>query len=100
MRVIDLALKDLLQIVRDWKTALFLVAMPIVFTLFFGFVLGDAFGEEDPRLPVGYVDHDHHHPHAALRGVDPQEAIPNGLNARPRAGSWKKCANSETSRPA
>jgi ABC-2 type transport system permease protein len=58
MRVLDLALKDLLQIVRDWKTALFGVAMPIVFTLFFGFILGDAFTEEDPRLPVGYVDQD------------------------------------------
>jgi len=59
MRVIDLALRDLLQIVRDWKTALFAVVVPIVFTLFFGFVLGGAFvGEDDPRLPVGYVDHD------------------------------------------
>jgi len=58
MRVIDLALKDLQQIVRDWKTALFLLAMPIVFTLFFGFVLGDAFTEDDPRLPVGYISHD------------------------------------------
>ena len=58
MRVIDLALKDLLQIVRDWKTALFAVVVPIVFTLFFGFVLGGAFGEDDPRLPVGYIDHD------------------------------------------
>ena len=58
MRVLDLALKDLLQIVRDWKTALFGVGMPIVFTLFFGFVLGGAFAEEDPRLPVGYINHD------------------------------------------
>jgi len=58
MRVIDLALKDLLQIVRDWKTALFMVVMPIVFTLFFGFVSGGTGAEDDPRLPVGFVDHD------------------------------------------
>ncbi len=58
MRVIDLALKDLLQIVRDWKTALFMVVMPIVFTLFFGFVFGSTGEEDDPRLPVGFVDHD------------------------------------------
>jgi ABC-type Na+ efflux pump permease subunit len=58
VRVIDLALKDLLQIVRDWKTALFMVVMPIVFTLFFGFVFGSTGEEDDPRLPVGFVDHD------------------------------------------
>jgi ABC-2 type transport system permease protein len=58
MRVIDLALKDLLQIVRDWKSAFFLVVMPILFTLFFGFIFGSTGGERDPRLPVGFVDHD------------------------------------------
>lgn len=57
MRVIDLALKDLLQIVRDWKSALFLVVMPILFTLFFGLMFGSSV-EGDPRLPVGFVDHD------------------------------------------
>ncbi len=57
MRVIDLALKDLLQVVRDWKSALFLVVMPILFTLFFGFILGSG-AAGDPRLPVGFVNHD------------------------------------------
>lgn len=57
MRVIDLALKDLLQVVRDWKAALFLVAMPILFTAFFGFIFGSG-GGGDPRLPVGLVDRD------------------------------------------
>jgi ABC transporter DrrB family efflux protein len=56
MRVLDLAIKDLYQIVRDWKAALFLLAMPIAFTLLFGFVFSA--GEEDPRLPVGVLDHD------------------------------------------
>jgi ABC-type Na+ efflux pump permease subunit len=58
MRVIDLALKDLLQIVRDWKSALFLLVMPILFTLFFGFIFGSSGAGDDPRLPVGFVDHD------------------------------------------
>ena len=58
MRVIDLALKDLLQVVRDWKSALFLVIMPIAFTFFFGLIYGGIGGENDPRLPVGLVNHD------------------------------------------
>lgn len=59
MRAIDLALKDLLQLVRDWKSAVFLVAMPIVFTLLFGFAFGGfGGGEADPRLPVGLLDQD------------------------------------------
>jgi ABC-2 type transport system permease protein len=58
MRVIDLALKDLLQVVRDWKSALFLVIMPIIFTFFFGLIYGGIGGEDDPRLPVGFVNHD------------------------------------------
>lgn len=58
MRVIDLALKDLLQVVRDWKSALFLVIMPIIFTFFFGLLYGSIGGEDDPRLPVGFVNHD------------------------------------------
>ena len=56
MRVLDLALKDLSQIVRDRKSAIFLVVMPIVFTLFFGFAFGST--DETPRLPVGWVNHD------------------------------------------
>jgi len=57
VRIIDLALKDLLQIVRDWQSALFLVVMPILFTLFFGLLSGSG-AAGDPRLPVGFVDHD------------------------------------------
>jgi ABC-2 type transport system permease protein len=59
MRVIDLALKDLLQIVRDKQSTFFLVLMPLAFTFFFGLMFsggGDDGG--DPRLPVGVVDHD------------------------------------------
>lgn len=60
MRIIDLALKDLLQIVRDWRAAVFLVVMPVAFTLMFGFAFG-GFGDgesADSRLPVGLVDQD------------------------------------------
>ena len=58
MRVIDLALKDILQIIRDKNTLLFLIAMPIVFTLFFGWIFGGNGEDEDARLPVGIVDQD------------------------------------------
>ena len=57
MRVIDLALKDLSQIVRDWRSALLLVVMPILFTVFFGTIFGSS-TEGDPRLPVGFVIRD------------------------------------------
>lgn len=61
MRILDLALKDLLQIFRDWKSFLFLLIMPIMFTLVFGFAFGgfDTSEEEiDPRLQVGFIDQD------------------------------------------
>ncbi len=54
MRVINLALKDLTQVFRDRKSALFFLAMPLVFTLFFGSVFSGE-GEDDPRLPVGVL---------------------------------------------
>jgi ABC-2 type transport system permease protein len=57
MRTLDLVLKDVGQVVRDWKTFAFSVAMPIAFTLLMGFVFG-ASEDADPRLPVGYLDHD------------------------------------------
>ena len=60
MRIIDLALKDLLQVVRDWRAAVFIIVMPIGFTIMFGFAFG-GFGDgepEDSRLPVGLIDQD------------------------------------------
>jgi hypothetical protein len=58
MRVIDLTLKDLRQIVRDWRAAVFLLGMPIIFTLMFGFAFGGrgGTGQSDPRLPVSLLD--------------------------------------------
>lgn len=57
MRILSLAIKDLLQIGRDKKSALFLLLMPILFTWIFGLVFStDA--RRDPRLPVGLLDFD------------------------------------------
>ena len=59
IRILDITLKDLLQLRRDFKTFLFLILMPVVFTFLFGFAFG-AFSSEtsDSRLPVGYLDQD------------------------------------------
>ncbi len=56
MRVVDIALKDLLEVVRDKKSLLFLVLMPVVFTVFMGFAFGTS--DQEARLPVGWVDCD------------------------------------------
>ena len=61
MRILDLAQKDFVQILRDRKSGLFLLVMPLLFTLFFGFVMGSALNpkaDEDVRLPVGVIDRD------------------------------------------
>jgi ABC-2 type transport system permease protein len=57
MQIIDLALKDLKQILRDRRTLLMMLLMPIAFTFFFGWIFGGA-GEEDARLPVGLIVED------------------------------------------
>lgn len=59
MKIFDLAFKDLYQILRDLRSLLFLVAMPIVFTLFMGFAYsaGESGAENgDARLGLAYVD--------------------------------------------
>ncbi len=59
IRIFDLAWKDLLQNVREKQTFVFLLVMPIVFTLLFGFAFGGAGGAGgDQRLPVGLLDQD------------------------------------------
>ena len=58
MRILDLALKDWQQTLREKQAAIFLVIMPIVFTAFMGFAFSQAGGESDPRLPVGFIDLD------------------------------------------
>ena len=58
MRILDLALKDIKQILSDRKVAIMLVAMPILFTAFFGLLFGGSGKAEDPRLPVGVINQD------------------------------------------
>jgi ABC-2 type transport system permease protein len=61
MRILDIALKDLMQLLRDFKTFMFLLIMPIVFTFLFGYAFGGfGSGSSDSRLPVGYLSHDKH----------------------------------------
>src|SRR5512138_2327971 len=61
IRILDIALKDLLQLSRDFKTFMFLLIMPIVFTFLFGFAFGGfGGGNSDSRLPVGYISQDDH----------------------------------------
>jgi ABC-2 type transport system permease protein len=60
MRILDLAFKDIRQIIRDRKSLLFLVLMPVVFTLFMGFAYksGTKTDAADARLPLGWVNND------------------------------------------
>jgi len=59
IRIIDITLKDMLQMARDRKIFMFLLFMPIVFTLLFGYAFGGfGGGNSDPRLPLGYLDAD------------------------------------------
>lgn len=59
MKFFDIAVKDLYQIFKDWKPAIFLVVAPIIFTLMFGFMFGGFSGpnsgESDNRLPVRFI---------------------------------------------
>ncbi|HVM70274.1 MAG TPA: ABC transporter permease [Anaerolineales bacterium] len=57
-RIFDITLKDLMQIMRNRMTLLFLLIMPIAFTLLFGLAFGGASQPSDSRLPVGYLDQD------------------------------------------
>ena len=61
MRILEIALKDWKQIIKDWKSGLFLVVMPILFTLFFGMVMGPALNptnQGQSKLPVGVLNND------------------------------------------
>jgi len=59
IRIFDIAIKDLLQLTRDFKTFMFLLLMPVLFTFLFGYAFGGfSGGDSDSRLPVGYLDQD------------------------------------------
>jgi ABC-2 type transport system permease protein len=61
MKFIDIALKDLYQIFKDWKSSIFLIIAPILFTLMFGFMFGGISDPEDAdnRLLVRVIAHEH-----------------------------------------
>jgi ABC-2 type transport system permease protein len=60
MRILDIAIKDLVQILRERRTLLFIVAMPIIFTLFMGFAYKtpQADPNADTRMSLAWVNHD------------------------------------------
>jgi ABC-2 type transport system permease protein len=60
IRIFDIAQNDLRQLLRDRKTFMFLLLMPILFTVMFGYAFGafNSGGASDSRLPVGYLDQD------------------------------------------
>ena len=59
IRILDITLKDLMQLTRDFKTFMFLLLMPILFTFLFGYAFGGfGGGTSDSRLPVGYLSQD------------------------------------------
>ena len=59
MRILILAHKDLTQMLRDKRVLIFLVAMPVLFTLFMGIAYqGGEEAEADPRLQLAVVDPD------------------------------------------
>jgi ABC-2 type transport system permease protein len=60
-RILDIAHKDLMQLTRDFKTFMFLLIMPVLFTFLFGYAFGGFGGSDsDSRLPVGYLSRDDH----------------------------------------
>lgn len=60
IRILDIALKDLTQFLRDFKTFMFLLLMPVLFTFLFGYAFGGFSGDNasDSRLPVGFLNED------------------------------------------
>ena len=58
MRIINLVIKDLSQIFRDKRSFLFILAMPIAFTLFMGFAYrsGEDGEPQDLRMSLAWVE--------------------------------------------
>lgn len=58
-RILDIVKNDLLQLMRERQTFLFLLLMPVVFTLLFSFALnGNKNKAEPPKISVAYMDLD------------------------------------------
>ncbi|MEJ2356593.1 MAG: ABC transporter permease [Deinococcales bacterium] len=84
MKVLAIAGKDLLQVMRDRRALIFLLLMPVAFTLFFGLAIPTTgAGSHDARLQVGVVDADGSPLSAQLRRAlaDSGGARPESLDA-------------------
>jgi ABC-2 type transport system permease protein len=96
MSAIDLMVKDLTQMLRDRKSLMFILIMPIAFTLLFGFAFGGYGAPVDMRLPVMVAGDAADPAHAAfvdlvasstvVRVVDPAGAEDQALRASVRDG--------------
>ncbi len=95
MRILDIIAKNLLQIIRDWKSSLFLVAMPILFTVFFGVITAQP---AEARLALALLNADGGSPAAELAkalGDSPVLRVISlagnegaGVEERVRQGEW------------
>ncbi len=58
-RILDIVKNDLLQLMRERQTFLFLLLMPVVFTLLFAYAFNGNPGKNaDSKIPVAYLDLD------------------------------------------
>ena len=74
-RILDITVKDLIQILRNRLTFLFLLIMPIAFTFLFGLAFGGNPSSGDPRLPVGFLDQDGGQVSTELRALLQQSTV-------------------------
>jgi len=58
MHTINIALKDLSQILRERMAVVFIVIMPLVFTFIMGFAYKGFVTAPDPRMTLGWVNQD------------------------------------------
>jgi ABC-2 type transport system permease protein len=68
MRTVAIVIKDLKQMFKDWKVALFLVVAPILFTILMGVALSGAGAEKDNRLSIAWINNDNESGMAAAFG--------------------------------
>jgi ABC-2 type transport system permease protein len=68
-RILDITVKDLHQILRNRMTFLFLLIMPVAFTILFGLAFGGPVKTTDSRLPVGSLDRDNGDLSALLKNL-------------------------------
>ena len=62
MPIFTLAAKDLRLLLRDSRSAVILLLMPLVLVLVLGLALGEGFGQKpDDRLRISVVNLDHGH---------------------------------------